>query len=261
MTSFANNSLINLKDVSLFERQKIAGRCVAGVLKTLNQMVIDKIPNLSLKDMEAEAIRQIDLAGCTATFKGYKGFPGSLCLSINKELVHGIPSSYVLQEGDVVKFDLGATYKSAIADAAATAIYGEPKSIYHVELLRACKEALNRGIKAIQVGKQLGCIGYAIHKFVSNTRFGLIADYGGHGIDENTPHAEPFVANKARPNEGIRIQPGLSIAIEPMVTMKDTRTRVLDDGWTVVTDDISAHNEHTIFVGEDKIHIMTEWEI
>lgn len=259
--SFQNHDLINLKDRFWLERQTVAGKCVAGILKTLNQMVIEKTPNLSLRDMEAEAIRQLAEVKCTATFKGYKGFPGAICLSVNKQLVHGIPTDYILQEGDVIKFDLGATYKGTIADAAATAIYGKPKSSQHAELVTICKGALDHAIKSIQIGKQLGCIGYAIHKYVtSKSRFGLVTSYGGHGIDEDTPHASPFVSNKAKQNEGPRIQEGLSIAIEPMVVIGDNGTKIGSDGWTVLTSDVGAHFEHSIFVGADKVHVLTEWE-
>jgi methionyl aminopeptidase len=258
--SFEHNSIIRFKDNNWLERQKIAGKCVAGILKTLNQLIIDKTPNLSLKDMEAEALKQIKAADCVSTFKGYKGFPGEICLSVNKQLVHGIPSNYILQEGDVVKFDLGATYQGAIADAAATAIYGEPKSPKHVELIAVCKESLNQAINAIKINKQLGCIGYAIHKYVtSKSNFGLIVNYGGHGIDENIPHAPPFIANKSKVTEGARIQEGLTIAIEPMLVIGDNRTRISNDGWTVVTSDIGAHFEHSIYVGADKVHVVTEW--
>lgn len=258
--SFQNHNLIKLKDSNWLSRQQVAGKCVAGVLQTLNEMVVNKAPNLSLKQMEDEALRQILAAQCTPTFQGYKGFPGAICLSVNKQLVHGIPSDYLLQEGDVVKFDLGATYQGAIADAAVTAIYGKPKSPQHVELLEVCKESLNQAIKSIQIGKNLGCIGNTIHKYVtSRSRFSLITDYGGHGIDENIPHAPPFVANKAKANEGPRIQEGLAIAIEPMLVIGDNITRIASDGWTVITAGIGAHFEHSIYVGLDKIHIVTEW--
>jgi len=258
--SFENNDLIYLKDKFWLERQQIAGKCVGGILKTINTMIVEKIPNLSLKDIEEEAIRQIAENKCTATFKDYKGFPGAICLSVNKQLVHGVPTNYILQDGDVVKFDLGATYNGAIADAAATAIYGAPKSKQHVDLIEICKNSLTQAIQAVKIGKQLGCIGYAIHKYVtSNSRFGLITNYGGHGLDENIPHATPFVANKSKANEGPRIQEGLSIAIEPMLVIGDNRTRVGPDGWTVLTSDIGAHFEHSIFVAEDKTYVLTEW--
>lgn len=258
--SFENHSLIKLKDARWLAKQRVAGSCVGKVLKTLNQLILDKTPNLSLLDLEAEALRQILDAKCTPTFKGYKGFPGSICLSVNKQLVHGIPSNYILQEGDVVKFDLGATYESVIADAAATAIYGEPKLKKHTELIEVCKGALTHAIQSIQIGKQLGCIGNAIHKYVSaKSNFSLITSYGGHGIDLNTPHAPPFVANKAKSNEGPRIQQGLTLAIEPMLAIGDNFTKVEADGWTVTTRDIGVHFEHTIYVDVDKVHVLTEW--
>lgn len=258
--SFDSHAIVHLKNDSWLERQRVAGKCVGRILAHLNRLICDVTPNITLKDLEAEAIRILQEGGCTATFLGYKGFPGAVCLSVNKQLVHGIPSDYVLQQGDVVKFDLGATYEGAIADAAATAIYGEPKLKQHVEMINICREALNQAINAIKVGNRLGSIGYAIHRYVNRMgNYGLITDYGGHGIDENRPHAAPFVANKARPDTGIRIQPGLSIAIEPMLTMHDTRTRKLLDGWTIVTDDIGCHFEHSVFVNSDGVEIITTW--
>lgn len=253
-----SHDLIILKDAFWLERQKIAGQCVAGILKTLNKMVVEKTPNISLKDMEVEAIQQLKAANCTATFKDYKGFPGAVCLSVNRQLVHGIPTNYILQEGDVVKFDLGATYNGAIADAAITSIYGKPKSNTHVELIKMCNNALYEAIKSIKIGKQLGCIGYAIHRYVtSKTNFGLVTNYGGHGINENQPHASPFVANKSKSNEGIRIQAGLTIAIEPMLTIGSPQTSLSKDGWTVLTEGINCHVEHTIFVHNDSVEIIT----
>lgn len=254
------HAIINLKDSSWLDRQKVAGTCVASVLRKINQVILDKTPNVSLKDLEQIAVDEIVSFGCTPTFQGYNGFPGAICLSVNKQLVHGIPTSYILQEGDVVKFDVGATYEGVIADAAATAIYGEPKSSLHTELIRICKGALEAAIGVVQVGKQIGCIGNAIHKYVSSKScFNVVTRYGGHGIDENTPHAPPFVANKAKTNEGIRIQPGLTIAIEPMVVIGGTTTRVASDGWTVLTSDIGAHFEASIYVDSDKVQILTNW--
>lgn len=259
MGSFDQTLLVTLKDDKWFDRQKIAGQCVGSILSALNRLIKEVTPNLTLRDLEQTAIKMFKEAGCTATFLGYKGFPGAVCLSVNRQLVHGIPSDYKIQDGDVVKFDLGATYEGAIADAAATAIYGNPKSVQHVELVETCRAALNNGIKAVTLGKRLGVIGYAIQHTVKRTRFGLITNYGGHGLDENKPHASPFVPNKSQPTEGIRIPVGLTVAIEPMVVVGDTRTVVAKDGWTVLTEGVGAHFEHTIFVGPDKVHVMTEW--
>ena len=243
-----------------FDNQLLAGRAVAKCLKTSKDLIENQTPNLSLKDIEAECEKIISDADCTPTFKGYRGFPGAICASVNRAMVHGIPSDYVLQEGDVVKIDLGATYEGAIGDAAISAIYGEPKDKKHVEMMAVCKESLKRGIEAMEIGKQIGCIGNAIYKYVKNYNFKLITQYGGHGISYNKPHSNPFIFNKSRPNEGVRIQPGLTIAIEPMLAIGSSKTKILKDGWTVVTQDISCHWEHTVFVGEDKVHIMTDWE-
>lgn len=260
------SSLILLKNEVWLQKQRIAGKCVGRILKTLHTMITGKIPNLTPKNLEEEAVKQLIASDCTPTFFNYKGFPGKICVSVNKELVHGIPSNIPLQEGDVVKFDLGATYQGVIADAASTAIYGQPKSMQHVELIQTCKKALTKAIESIVIGKQLGCIGFAIHKYVSSTQFGLITDYGGHGIcmtqtGEGIPHAPPFVCNKARPNEGIRIQSGLVLAIEPLLVLgKSTKTTVGTDKWTVSCEDICAHTEATIFISNDGVEILTKWE-
>ena len=194
------------------------------------------------------------------TFKGYKGFPSAICTSVNEHLVHGIVTEYVLKDGDIITIDLGATYEGAIGDAASTFVYGNTKSKEATRMIDLCKQALYAGIKAIKVGSRLGVIGDAIHKLVKDSGFGLIVNYGGHGINYNTPHAPPFVSNRSSVNDGIRIQPGLSIAIEPMLVMGDTKTHILNDNWTVVASGISCHHEHSVFITNDSVHIMTEKE-
>lgn len=253
-----NSSLVKLKDNNWLERLRIAGKCVATTMVKLEGLVKEK-STLSMKEMSEFAESEILKQDCTATFKGYKGFPAAVCISINKQLVHGIPDDYKLKDGDVVSFDFGATYKGAIADSAITCIYGNPHK-EHVAIINATNAALYSGIRSIAVGKQLGVIGNAIHKTCKNLGFNIIANYGGHGIDEDTPHAPPFVANKANPTDGIRIQPGLTIAIEPMLVpyRSSTTTKTGADGWTVYTEDIGAHAEHTIFVHEDSVEIITE---
>ncbi len=257
-SAFNNESLIVLKDYHWLKRQKHAGRCVSNILNAFDQTIKEKPPNLSLLDIENMALVYMKYYDCTPTFKNYKGFPGSVCLSVNKQLVHGIPNDYILCDGDIVSLDLGATYEGAIADSARTAIYGQPKSTEHVRLINACKEALNLAIKSIAIGKKLGVIGNAIYKHAQNTGFNVVTNYGGHGIDYNTPHAEPFVANKANPNEGITIQAGLSIAIEPMFTIGSAETKINEyDKWTVTTPGINAHFEHSVTIMEDGNYIIT----
>jgi methionyl aminopeptidase len=254
---FTTNGLIKLKNQDWLEKQRIAGKIAAKTLLLLEGFLKGKTFH-SMATLNEIAERYITDAGGIPTFKGYKGFPAGVCVSINKQLVHGIPDDTVLDDGDVVSFDLGVTYQGAIADTALTCIFGEPKSDRHVALVKSTEEALMKGIAAVKVGNRIGSIGQAITKHAKNTGFGLITNYGGHGLDWNVPHAAPFVSNAGAPDEGIRIQPGLAIAIEPMLVCGSTKTRTLADGWTVVTDDVSAHFEHSIFVHEDHIEIITD---
>lgn len=260
MPSFSETSVIRLKDQNWFDRQKVAGQCVARCLKTSKEIIDSHRSNTSLKYIEEVCLEIMKSMDCSPTFFGYKGFPGAICASVNTQLVHGIPTEYQLQDGDVVKIDLGATYKGAIADAAITSIYGSPKSSEHPKLIQTCKLALDNAIKMVALGKRLGVIGSAIHYVNRSTRYGLITNYGGHGIDENTPHAPPFVANKAQTLSGIRLQPGMTLAIEPMMVIGEATTRTASDGWTVITPGVGAHFEHTIFIAQDKVHVMTAYE-
>lgn len=256
-TSFSNNSLIKLKNQDWLKKQRVAGKVVAGTLLLLEDAVKSRT-TLTMKQLNSLAEQYIEKHNCQATFKNYKGFPAGVCISINKHLVHGIPTDYQLEDGDVVSFDLGATYEGAIADSALTCIYGTPKSEEHVRLVNATETALNKGIEAIKVGNRLGCIGNAISKYVRSENFGLVNNYGGHGLDWDIPHAAPFVANKAELEDGIRIQPGLAIAIEPMLVIGSPATKTLSDGWTVVTENIGCHYEHSVFIHEDHVEVITD---
>jgi methionyl aminopeptidase len=258
-SNFSSEGLIVIKNADWLERQRIAGKITAGALILLERQIKEK-SLLSLLELNHLAEQFIQDHQCGPTFKGYKGFPAGVCISVNKQLVHGIPTSYYLQEGDVVSFDLGVTYKGAIADSALTCIYGEPKSQEHVRLIQSTKECLTKGIEAIKMEARIGSIGYAISRCAKNSGFGLITKYGGHGLSENKPHDVPFVANKAEPTEGIRFQPGLTLAIEPMLIMGDTYTYTDKDGWTVWGNGISSHFEHTIFIHEDHVEIITARE-
>jgi len=254
------SQIITLHDSNWLERQTIAGKCVAQCLKTSKEKVLSNPEKLTGKDIESICLKIMESFSCSPTFFGYKCFPGAICLSINNELVHGIPKDKPFQIGDVIKIDLGATYQGAIADAAITVIYGSPKENRHVELIDLCQKSLTNGIKAIKQGKQLGVIGNAIHKTVKDSRFGLILNYGGHGIDENQPHASPFVPNKSQPNEGPKLQPGMTLAIEPMLVIGDNKTSVSNkDNWTVLTNGVGAHFEHTIFITENEVKILTDY--
>jgi|SRR5690606_491378 len=257
------NNLISLKDDLWFERQKTAGKTVSKVLKTLTKIIKDKTPNLSLIDLEKEAEKIIKDNGCIPTFLNYKPdyadnpFPSAICTSVNHTLVHGITTNYVLQNTDKISIDLGATFEGAIADAAYTIIYGDC-SDEMTSLLQTCQNALNAGIEAAKVGNQIGAISYAIYKMVQKSPFSNITKFGGHGLDYDIPHASPFISNQNQKDNGIRIKPGLTIAIEPMVTIGNNSTYQLDDGWSIGSKTIGCHFEHSIFIKENQTVIMTE---
>lgn len=253
------SEFIVLKDKLWLKRQKHAGQAVSKSLKAFSEAVKTE-KNLNLKDIERMSVEILDKMDCTPTFLNYGGFPGAVCLSVNEHLVHGVPRDYVLKEGDVVTLDLGATFEGAIADAAFTVIYGEPKDPKHIEMLELCQGALNAGINAIEVGKRLGVVGSAIYRHARNHGFGIVDEYGGHGIDYNKPHAPPFVSNKSHGNEGPRLQKWMSFAIEPMLVMGGSnKTKELKDKWTIAGKDIGCHFEHSICIdGSGKVHIITE---
>lgn len=251
-------SFIKLKDDDFLERLRIAGKCVSEIMSMLETLVKEKA-NLSMIEIDKFVEAEIEKRRCIPTFRGYKGFPNSVCISINKALVHGVCTDYRLQEGDKVSFDFGATFHGAIADSAATFIYGEPKSKEHVRMIETTKKCLSNAIDAISVGKRLGVIGDTIYKTSRNDGFRVIETHGGHGISENEPHDQPFVSNRANPNEGIHIQDGLVIAIEPLLVPYNCgiKTRVGTDQWTTYTEEIGSHEEHTIFVHNDHVEIIT----
>lgn len=254
---FSSNEFVTLKDNNWLEKQRVAGKVVAGALSLL-EAEVKRGTQLSMIELNALAEQFILDSRCSLTFKNYKGFPAGVCISVNKQLVHGIPTDYHLQNGDLVSFDLGATFGGAIADSALTCIYGIPKSEDHVRLVKATEESLIKGIAAIKVGNKLGCIGNAVSKCAKGHGLGIITKYGGHGLEWDVPHAAPFVENKSNIDQGIRIQPGLSIAIEPMLVMGDTYTYVDKDGWTVwCPGGMSAHFEHSVFIHEDHVEIIT----
>jgi methionyl aminopeptidase len=256
-----NNNICVLHDEAWVKRQRIAGKIAGQTLSLLEKLVQEKTIK-SLLELDKIAEEFIISNGCQPTFRGYKGFPNSVCISLDNErshaLVHGIPFDYKLQEGDLVSFDLGATYEGAIGDTAITCLYGEPRSAQHPKLIQDTKDALIKGINSIIIGKQLGVIGNAIYKSLHKS-YGVINNYGGHSLNYNIPHAFPFVANKSATNEGIRICAGLTLAIEPMAVINgSTKTWTGKDGWTVFTDYTSAHEEHTVYVHEDgKVEIIT----
>jgi methionyl aminopeptidase len=262
---YLNSEYILFQDNDFLVNQRIAGRVVSTCLSSLRELVNQKT-KLTTLELSRFAEDIILKNNCTPTFKNYKGFPEAVCISINKELVHGIPKDYFLQEGDLVSFDLGATYKEAIADAAITVIYGEPKHKEHLKLIEATEVAIHKAIDVIKVDRKIGVIGEAISKCARGYGLSVVNQYGGHGItikdSKGIPHAEPFIANKSSSTEGIRIQPGMTIAIEPLFVLGSSNETIKEkDGWTVSTKMISSHHELTLFIHEESVEIITKGSI
>ncbi len=258
--NFNNIGFIKLKGEDWLQKQRLAGKVLAKIMNDIEVLIKSKT-NMTLLDINDFAENEILKNNCTPTFKGYKGFPNAICISKNRQLVHGVAKpGDKLEEGDVITFDFGVTFENAIADSATTMIYGTPKCKDHEKLVQATKACLQAAIDSIKIGSQLGVIGNAIYKTARMNGFNVITSYGGHGLCWGKAHAPPFVANKAEINEGIRIVPGMSIAIEPLLVPANCsiNSKILDDGWTVVTDDVSAHEEHSLFVHEDHVEIITK---
>lgn len=231
-----------------------AGRIVAEVLAMLRERVR---PGMTTKDLDALAEKEIRARKATPSFKGYRGYPACICVSVNDQVVHGIPGPRVLLEGDIVSIDAGAIYQGFQADAALTLGLG-PVSDEGRVLIEATEGAMMAGIAAAREGARLGDISAAVQQYVEERGFSVVREYVGHGIGREM-HEEPQVPNFGLPGRGMLLRRGMALAIEPMVNLGDWRTKVGADGWTVSTLDgsLSAHFEHSIAITEGEAEIMT----
>lgn len=232
-----------------------AGRIVAVTLLELEHHLR---PGQTTAELDAVAERTARALGAIPAFKGYHGFPASLCVSINDEVVHGIPSpTRVLKEGDIVSLDFGVFYKGYVGDAAVTLGVGTI-SPAAARLLAVTREALEEGIRQARVGRHLSDVSHAIQTYAEERGFAVVRQYVGHGVGRRM-HEEPQVPNFGEPHRGPTLRPGMTFAIEPMLNAGTERTRVLPDNWTVVTEDgsLSAHFEHTIAITEGEPDILT----
>jgi methionyl aminopeptidase len=233
-----------------------AGHIVAGVLALMATRVR---PGVTTEDLDAEAEAFIrSHPGATPSFKGLYGFPKTLCTSVNQEIVHGIPSAKrVLAEGSILSVDVGVQLEGLHADSAATFPVGKvaPEA---KRLLRVTQECLAAGIEAARVGNHVGDIGHAVQQVAEGAGYGIVRELVGHGIGTRF-HEEPQVPNYGVPRRGARLLEGMTLAIEPMITVGDPTTRTLPDKWTVVTIDgsLSAHFEHTVAITADGPRILT----
>ncbi len=245
---------ITLKSPTELLAMREAGRVVAATIQVL---VSSLEPGMKTKKLDAIASREIRRLGAQPAFKGYRGFPATICVSVNQEIVHGIPGERVIREGDIVSIDVGAVVDGFYADAAVTAPIGKA-SPEGERLIETTRQSLEMGIRQAVVGNRVGDISVAVQRFAEGRGYGVVREYVGHGIGRAL-HEEPSIPNFGEPGKGPLLRPGMVIAIEPMLNVGGWQTRVLNDEWTVVTADgtLSAHFEHTIAITEEGPQILT----
>lgn len=255
--------MITFKSDSDLAKMRHAGRIVADILKLMMDKVKPGVDTLTLDKAAEELIMR---ENAKPAFKGYKvpwvptPFPGTLCVSINREVVHGIPSKdRVLQEGDIVSIDTGASYNGFFGDAACTYAVGKI-SESRQRLLDITLNSLHAGVEAAKAGATIGDVGYAVERVICPAGFGLVRDYAGHGIGTKL-HEAPQVPNYGKPGHGVTLKPRMTFCIEPMVMSGAEEVKCLSDGWTLVTADGSdaAHFEYSILITENGAEILTPW--
>lgn len=249
--------MVELKSRAEMDLMARGGAIIAAVHAALEQKVAPGVSTQELDEFVEEFVRSH--AGAVPLFKGLYGFPGAACISVNEEVVHGIPSSSrKLKEGDIVSVDIGVKLDGWCSDSARTFTVGEVDALT-LELLRVTREALDRAIEAAVPGNHVGDLGAAVERVVEGTGFHIIRDLVGHGIGRAL-HEDPQVPNLGKPGEGPRLREGMALAIEPMIAAGTWRIRTLSDQWTVVTTDgsRSAHYEHTVGITAEGPRILTK---
>src|SRR4026207_1116013 len=236
------------------DKMRAAGRLGGQVLAHLRTLVE---PGITTMDVDRAAEKMIRDAGALPTSQGYHGFPYSICASVNEQIVHGFPSNYKLNEGDIFSIDVGVTLEGFVGDTATTVPVGKV-SEDRLKLIRVTEECLERAIEQCRPGKHLGDIGWVVQEHAEANGYSVVRDYVGHGIGRRM-HEDPQIPNYGRPGLGAKIKAGYVFAVEPMVNQGTHFTKVLKDGWTVVTLDgqPSAHSEHTIAITEEGPEVLT----
>jgi len=246
---------ITLKSPEEIEILRQAGKRLASIIKELSRSLKSGITTAEVDGIAEKLIASHD---AQPAFKGYRGFPGCICISINQEVVHGIPGKRVLNEGDLVKLDVGIIYKNYYSDTALTAGVGQINPQLE-NLLNVTKDALYKGIAQAQANNHLSDISHAVQSYAEKNNFSVVRDFVGHGIGRSL-HEEPELPNFGPPHCGPVLTEGMVLAIEPMVNIGTWQTKILNDGWTVVTLDgkPSAHFEHTVAITKSGPEILTE---
>lgn len=248
--------MIIIKNSEQLKLMRIAGRITAEALVVAREAIR---PGMSTLELDTKIRHHIEKCGATPTFLGYNGFPGSACISINEQVIHGIPSNKVIiREGDIVKVDVGARFRGYNGDSARTFAVGKV-SDEALRLISVTEQSFYEAMKFARAGYRVGDIGSAIESFVISNGFSVVKTYTGHGVGADL-HEEPEIPNYGRPGRGARLYPGMTLAIEPMVNVGTENVKVLRDGWTVVTADgkLSAHYENSIAITESDPILLTE---
>ncbi|WP_026877476.1 type I methionyl aminopeptidase [Jiangella gansuensis] len=247
--------MIEIKTPAELDGMRAAGLVVAEIHEAMRAAIV---PGATPLDLDAIARRELAARGATSNFLGYHGFPATVCVSVNDVVVHGIPDALPFREGDIVSLDFGAVLDGWHGDAAVTVAVGEvPEQV--AKLIADCEDALWAGIAAMRAGRRVRDIGTAVEKcIVSRGEYGIVEEYGGHGIG-TAMHQDPHVMNYRTRQRGPKLVPGMCLAVEPMITLGGPETHVLDDDWTVKTDDGSwaAHVEHSIAITPDGPWVLT----
>jgi methionyl aminopeptidase len=250
-----------LKDSTWLERQRYAGKVLASTLSLVRRNVKSGISTACLDEI---CEKNIISNKCHPTFKNYINFPAATCISVNEELVHGIPKKdVILKKGDIVKIDSGATFEGAIADSALTVVVDDYNNSKDKELVEACKKCLYKAIELVEnnIGKiTTGDLGFFIKKEVSKIGANAIRELTGHGLEYNKPHFYPPITNYGNKKEGQLIVPNMTFCIEPIFVFGSSNIFTKSDKFTIAANYIGAHWEHTIFVHEDKVEIITKRE-
>lgn len=248
--------MIIIKNSEQLKLMRIAGRITAEALVVAGEAIR---PGMSTLELDTKIRHHIEKCGATPTFLGYNGFPGSACISINEQVIHGIPSNKVIiREGDIVKVDVGARFRGYNGDSARTFAVGKV-SDEALRLISVTEQSFYEAMKVAKAGNRIGDIGHAVESFVISNGFSVVKTYTGHGVGADL-HEEPEIPNYGRPGRGARLYPGMTLAIEPMVNVGTENVKVLRDGWTVVTADgkLSAHYENSIAITESDPILLTE---
>lgn len=248
-----------VKTATELEAMRQSGAMLAAILRTLEPLVV---PGVVVKELADVAARELKALGGEAPFKGYGGypkFPDVICISLNDEVVHGIPTERLVSQGDLVSLDFGVRYRGMITDSAMTVIAGKATQPRHQELVQATEKSMLAGIATLRDGVRIGDIGAAVEAVLNKAKFGIVRDLVGHGVGHQL-HEDPNIPNYGKAGSGPELKAGMTIAIEPMATLGGERVYVGPDKWTICTWDksMAAHFEHTILITDDGYEVLTD---